>query len=102
MPFALSRRKFLASGLAAPFAHFASTLLADDGPALAPFDDLFTQFLKDNAVPGAAVAVTRNSKLVYARGFGYADVADKVPVKPDALFRIASLSKPITAAAVLQ
>src|SRR3954468_17118742 len=63
--------------------------------ALKPFDDLLTKFLADNAVPGAAVAVTRNGKLAYARGFGYADVEAKKPVEPAATFRIASVSKPI-------
>jgi len=96
---AATRRAFLASGLALPF---ISTLRATEDPALAPFDDLFAKFLKDNAVPGAAVAVTRNGKLVYARGFGLADVAGRTPVKPDALFRIASISKPITAVGVMQ
>lgn len=99
MPLAPTRRAFLASGLALPF---AGVVRAADGPALAPFDDLFTKFLKDNAVPGAAVAVTRNGKLVYARGFGLADVVGRTPVKPDSLFRIASISKPITAVAVMQ
>src|SRR5262249_3504 len=38
----------------------------------------------------------------YARGYGYADQATKEPVQPNSLFRIASISKPLTAAAVLQ
>src|SRR5205814_145249 len=64
--------------------------------------DLLTQFLKDNELPGAAVAVTRGGRLVYARGFGYRDVENKKPIEPAALFRIASVSKPFTAVAVMQ
>src|SRR5262245_34574588 len=60
-----------------------------------------TTFLKENDVPGAALAVTRNGRLVHARGFGYADRDSKKLVEPNSLFRIASISKPITAAAVL-
>jgi N-acyl-D-amino-acid deacylase len=71
-------------------------------PALAPFDRLMTTFLEQQRVPGAALAVTRGSRLVYARGFGFAEVESGRPVLPAALFRIASLSKPITAVAVLQ
>lgn len=71
-------------------------------PDLASFDDMMLTFLKANQVPGAALAVTKDSKLIYARGFGYADVESKRPVQPDSLFRIASISKPITAVAVLQ
>ena len=48
------------------------------------------------------LAVAKDGRLVYARGFGYADVERHEPVQPDSLFRIASISKPITAAAVLQ
>jgi N-acyl-D-amino-acid deacylase len=69
---------------------------------LAPFDDLLTKFLKDNELPGAAVAVTRNGKLVYARGFGYSDVENKKAVQPAAPFRLASVSKPITAVGVMR
>ncbi len=47
----------------------------------------------------ATVAVGRGDALVYARGFGWADRARRVPVEPDALMRIASVTKPITAAA---
>jgi len=47
----------------------------------------------------ATVAVGRGDALVYARGFGWVDRARSVPVEPDALMRIASVTKPITAAA---
>ncbi len=69
---------------------------------LQPFDDLMASFVVQHRVPGAALAVTRGSKLVYARGFGFADVEAKRPVQPDSLFRIASISKPVTAVAVMQ
>ena len=72
-----------------------------NNPALSPFDDLFTKFLKQNAIPGVGVAVTRNGKLVYARGFGHANVEKNTSVEPTAGFRIASVSKPITAVGVM-
>lgn len=50
----------------------------------------------------ATVAVGRDDALVYARGFGWADRARTEPVEPDALMRIASVTKPITAAAALR
>lgn len=73
-----------------------------DRPGLEPFDRLVASFIAEHKVPGAALAVTRNAKLVYARGFGYADREQQEPVQPEALFRIASVSKPITAVAVMQ
>jgi CubicO group peptidase (beta-lactamase class C family) len=70
--------------------------------ALASFDHLMRTFVRDNRIPGAALAVARQGQLVYARGFGYADVEHHELVRPNSLFRIASISKPITAAAILQ
>ena len=70
-------------------------------PGMAAYDQAITDFMRKYAIPGGAVAVLRDGKLIYARGFGYADVVNRTPVQPDALFRIASVSKPITAAAIM-
>ncbi|MDX1970625.1 MAG: serine hydrolase domain-containing protein, partial [Planctomycetaceae bacterium] len=67
-----------------------------------PLDELLTNFVREQQSPGAAVAVAHQSKIVYARGFGWADKDRQRPVQPDSLFRIASISKPVTAVAVLQ
>ena len=58
--------------------------------------------LEEWEVPGASIAIARDGKLVLARGYGLADVENEEPVAPDSLFRTASISKPITAVAVLQ
>ncbi len=70
--------------------------------ALKPFDEMMAAFLAEHEAPGAAVAIARDGRIIYARGFGLADVERKLPVSPDSLFRIASISKPITGVAVLQ
>jgi N-acyl-D-amino-acid deacylase len=69
---------------------------------LESFDALMSEFMHQHKVPGAALAVTKDGRLVYARGFGYADVDKKEPVEPASLFRIASVTKSFTAASVLQ
>jgi N-acyl-D-amino-acid deacylase len=69
---------------------------------LRSFDQLMLTIIREEEVPGAALAVVRDGKLVYARGFGMRDVENHLPVMPTSLFRIASLSKPITAVAVMQ
>ena len=71
-------------------------------PDLKPFDDLMIAFVTEQGAPGAALAVTKDGRLVYARGFGLADRKTREPVEPTSLFRIASISKPVTAVAVLQ
>lgn len=69
---------------------------------MAPFDELLGTFLGEHKIPGGAVAISKNGRLVYSRGFGYADVEARTAVEPASRFRIASISKPITAVAVLQ
>jgi N-acyl-D-amino-acid deacylase len=71
-------------------------------PGLEPFENSVGDMMRKYGIPGGAVAVVRDGKLMYARGFGYADVENKTPVQPDALFRIASISKPITSAAIMR
>jgi len=48
------------------------------------------------------VAMTEKGKLVFSKGYGYADIAAQQIVQPTSLFRIASISKPVTAVAILQ
>jgi CubicO group peptidase (beta-lactamase class C family) len=53
-------------------------------------------------VPGLSAAVATGDSVVWMQGFGLADVEQAVPVRPETVFRIASISKPITATAVMQ
>jgi CubicO group peptidase (beta-lactamase class C family) len=69
---------------------------------LASYDDLMSSFMREHRPPGAALAVSYHGRLVYARGFGFADQEKQESVKPTSLFRIASLSKPFTSAAVMR
>jgi N-acyl-D-amino-acid deacylase len=79
-------------------------ILATGGvdPRLAGFDRLMIDFIRRQDVPGGSLTVARNGHIVYSRGFGLADRERQELVQPDSLFRIASISKPITAVAVLQ
>ncbi|MCA9128183.1 MAG: serine hydrolase, partial [Planctomycetales bacterium] len=70
--------------------------------AFAEVEAVMQDFMRKHRIPGASLAITDQSRLVYARGFGYADVGERQPVTPESLFRIASISKPITAVAILQ
>jgi serine beta-lactamase-like protein LACTB, mitochondrial len=55
----------------------------------------------DRGIPGVTLAVAVDGKIVYAEGFGYADLEQRVPVWPTTKFRIASDSKPLTAAGLM-
>jgi len=89
------------STMACSSARYRSQVTGLVMPKLAAYDDPMTAFLREHDPPGAALAVTYLGRLVYARGFGHADLEEREPVRPASLFRIASLSKPVTAAAVM-
>jgi len=67
----------------------------------AALDALVVPLMASWDIPGAQLAIGYGEKLVYSRGFGYADLATGEPVLPTHLFRIASTSKPITGVAIL-
>lgn len=58
--------------------------------------------LTENKLPGLGVGIVYQGELIYAKGFGLANVAQKTPVTPDTVFRIASVSKTFAAVALMQ
>ena len=66
------------------------------------FDPMFTAFIREHQIPGCSVALADRGRMIYTRSFGMADTEKKQPVTESSLFRIASISKPITAVAILQ
>lgn len=71
-------------------------------PGMQSFDRIITDLMVRWEVPGGAVAVVRDGRLVLAHGYGWADIDLKQPVQPDSLFRICSISKPVTAVTILK
>ncbi len=69
-------------------------------PGYEPIDKAVLDFMDRVGCQAGTVAISFNGKLIYSRGFGWSDEGKKEPVKPDALMRIASVTKPITAATV--
>ncbi|PKQ60948.1 hypothetical protein BZG02_17535 [Labilibaculum filiforme] len=65
-------------------------------------DYLLNRFLNKWEVAGATVAVVKDGKLVFAKGYGYSDIDKEKIVEPSNLFRIASVSKLITATAIMK
>jgi CubicO group peptidase (beta-lactamase class C family) len=85
----------------------SAALAAQPGRAAVDRDQAALARLTDDArlalgAPGLAAATVVGESVVWTQGFGLADLEQSVPVKPEAVFRIASISKPITATAVLQ
>jgi CubicO group peptidase (beta-lactamase class C family) len=65
-------------------------------------EKIVTAFLKKWSIAGASVAIAKDGKLIYARGFGYADTASKTETQPYSQFRIASISKLVTAIGIMK
>ncbi len=59
-------------------------------------------FIRKWSIAGASIAIARDGKLLYARGFGYADTATHTEVQPYNQFRIASISKLVTAIGIMK
>lgn len=53
-------------------------------------------------MPGVSVLVARDGNIIYEKGFGYADIGNKVPVTSDTKFRIGSITKQFVASAILK
>jgi len=61
-----------------------------------------SSFMSANSVPGIGAAVVLEGEPVWSAGFGMADLEDSAPVTSSTLFRLGSISKPVTATAILQ
>jgi CubicO group peptidase (beta-lactamase class C family) len=71
-------------------------------PELARLDTNMQTVLLNHGIPGGSLAVVKDGRLVFARGYGWADVEHNEPFQLDSRCQIASLSKTVTAAAVMK
>src|SRR6266513_6258117 len=72
-----------------------------DGPKLPGIGAAMQEMVAKNEIAGAVTVVVTKDKLVHLESTGLADVAAKRPMTPDTLFWIASMTKPVTGAAIL-
>lgn len=61
----------------------------------------FERVIKEK-YPGVAVIVAQDGQIIYQKGFGYANIEHRVPITPETKFRIGSITKQFTAAAILK
>ncbi len=64
-------------------------------------DQMVNGFLSQGQIPGAVVLIARHGKIVYHKAYGYSNLENKTPLKPNDIFRIASQSKAITSLAAM-
>jgi CubicO group peptidase (beta-lactamase class C family) len=85
--------------LALPVSVFCQTT----GDKYAGLESLITGVMRENKIPGCAIGIVENGRLVYSRGFGVMKLGDAGrPVTPQTLFHMASITKPFVATALMQ
>jgi len=108
MKFANSAAVIL-SLLCLPTAALAQEVMSAPDPASAGFspnrltriDAWYQAQIDAGALPGAVVAIARNGKLAYMRAIGHQDRDRKIAMRPDGIFWIASMTKPVTSVAAM-
>jgi CubicO group peptidase (beta-lactamase class C family) len=70
--------------------------------AVIELDTLMKTEMAKAKVPGASLAIVWAGKPVYSKGFGMANLEDNIPVTSNTVFRVASVTKPMTATAVMK
>ena len=68
---------------------------------LARISATFRQDVESNIIPGAVVLIARGGRVGYAEAFGWQDREAKTPMELDSIFRIASMTKPLTSVAAM-
>jgi len=72
----------------------------DHATVVAESRELIDSIMRARNVPGLSIAVSVDGEVVWSEGFGYANLEQRTPVQTTTKFRIGSISKPVTAAAL--
>ncbi len=72
------------------------TATADEEPGLRGIDAFILSVMEEWKVPGLAIAVIKDDRVILSKGYGYRDVEKKLPVTPRTLFAIGSITKSFT------
>src|SRR5580693_4895536 len=99
------RHRWIRLSLLAAIAIAAPSVAQDSklAPAKrAQIEATVNKFMASTHVPGVSVAVVENGEYEWGQGFGFADLENNVPTSEHTLFRLASISKSLTATAAMQ
>jgi len=69
---------------------------------IASIDNAVQNFMTTYNIPGVSIAITKENKLVYVKSYGKMSASDNTPVTNKSLYRIASVSKPVTAVGIMK
>ena len=65
-------------------------------------EKLIREKMSKDDIPGLSIAIVKDGKLAWSKGYGFADLENLVPAKPNTAYRSASIGKSITATAIMQ
>lgn len=77
-----------------------SSISKDD--SIKSFDKKIYYLMKKYDVPGTSIAIIQNGKIVFKKGYGYANKEQRIPATEKTIFRIGSISKPVTAIGIMK
>ncbi len=97
----------IAAGLALLLPLVANSLQSAGLPNLKPkgadaIDQMFEAALANKEIPGVVAAVVNKDQILYLKAFGKQDAGKNIPMVKDTVFRIASMTKPVTSVAIMQ
>lgn len=101
LPAALAALLAAPAAAAEPLPRIAPEQAGFSAEGLARIGAVLDRDIAAGKLPGAVLAIARDGKLVHLQAYGYRDKAAGAPMTTDALFSIASMTKPMTAAATL-
>ena len=82
------------------YSGFSSSQTLSD-KAIESIDAIMKASLREYSIPGAVAVVTNGERIIYVSAFGFADVLNQKPMSTDSIFRIASMTKPITSTGLM-
>ena len=91
----------IAPQISAPVVARAQTSASDDAEISEKVDAYVAAEMRTEKMPGLALAVVRDGRIIKARGYGLANIELDVPVKPETIFQTGSVGKQFTATAVM-
>jgi len=80
----------------------AARLSAQDAATFEPVRKQIGESLSDGSIPSVAVAVAKDGRILWEEGFGWADIEQKQPATAHTAYNIASVTKPVTATAIMR
>jgi CubicO group peptidase (beta-lactamase class C family) len=78
------------------------TSVGEPAQTLTEFESVLERIRTDLKIPGFSAAITKNRKIVWAKGFGYSNKAKAINATPETVYHLASLTKPLAATIIMQ